>query len=747
MLLQSRLKVVVWGASRFLKVAIERKKRQVRLHSLLPILLRILAIVAMAIGAADPRLRSELAFESNTLATHRLLIVDVSMSMASPEQESSRFSLVQQQVQLLLKKATVGDSWQLVLFGTQDHPERIFTPSFQVDRVRDEIDSLEPTFQRGHLLDTLIHAQRSIEEAQPNNFEVIWLTDGQQIDWNLNSSDAHKARDLMEQISRLGKVTIVKTNSTGHDNLSIQPDFDQLPMTRRGEPCDVSAYVVNHGRHSEEIDVEFVVNGELQQTQRVQIPVGTSVQVPFQITPTQPGIHDVEFRIHDDSLAADNRAWTRLFSRGTTELLIVESKIPGTSLQASDYLTAALVGAEEDLNEVVPDVAITMSDPATFPNLDFNQFEVIVICGVSDRMNWNTAALREYVQRGGGLIVSLDSQTTIDQANTALGFDERGLLPGKLQAIQIADLQHDDPFYFEAEPSSHPIVEAFVNRPEAGFSTTRIYRYFKLAQPVSIGPELQKVVSLSNGDPLVLDQKIGFGRVVTILTGIESESGSWVLWPSFLPMIKATVSSLSSPERTTMFSTIGQPLPGSLFAHRDLRFVKNRTGEILWESSAESIDWEEINQACLRAAGIYQLESETNHILQCLIRNVDVTESDISCMTLNDLRSLPYLKGLPIKFEDGLDFATERSSLADAADAILPARWLFLVAVTLLIIDQIAGRWFWFGSGMFGGLICGASVCWLLPLSQLKIVTVLFASLALGGLLAARLRKNRPSGA
>src|SRR5262245_41225666 len=82
---RQRFRRVSWAAMEFLKRAFQKTKRRIRLENLLLLLLRVAAIVLLALALADPRLKTSLLDAGSDSRREVVIVFDNSFSMGYRE--------------------------------------------------------------------------------------------------------------------------------------------------------------------------------------------------------------------------------------------------------------------------------------------------------------------------------------------------------------------------------------------------------------------------------------------------------------------------------------------------------------------------------------------------------------------------------------------------------------------------------------------------------------------------------------
>src|SRR5690606_18442125 len=109
---------------------------------LLAVRTAILLLVALALAGPTFETLSAFVGPTGPLPTHRILIIDASLSMSLNEKGRSRFDNAREIARSLVKGTRQGDVWNLVRVGGVSPGVIIRRPSNQPDAILQELDSL-----------------------------------------------------------------------------------------------------------------------------------------------------------------------------------------------------------------------------------------------------------------------------------------------------------------------------------------------------------------------------------------------------------------------------------------------------------------------------------------------------------------------------------------------------------------------------------------------------------------------------
>ena len=109
---------------------------------------------------------------------------------------------------------------------------------------------------------------------------------------------------------------------------------------------------------------------------------------------------------------------------------------------------------------------------------------------------------------------------------------------------------------------AHPIVRPFRGRELAGLLTTPVDRHIKATVPED--GAAQVVLKTSTGDPLIVEEAIGRGRVVLVTTSADASWTDMPAWPSYVPIVHELLTFCVAGQLQQQNVRVGQLLVASL---------------------------------------------------------------------------------------------------------------------------------------------------------------------------------------
>lgn len=691
LLLRRKPVVEHWGATRFLKKVIERKRAQLQVQSYFQLFVRMAILCLIILAAADPRRDSAGVSTNLKQNVHRLLIVDVSMSMGADRSGETRLEEVRRQITSLVARSSPGDSWQLILHGTNDTPIRIRIPTYDSKIILDELAQVSPSSQGANILGTVQRATSLIDEFPGTQNEVLFWTDLSVHDWQYRGSAEYELNARFEQLSQTAKVSLIDVAGDHQANIAVMSlslDSDHIYI---GENANITSTVKNFSSKEQTVTAQLFIDQEGITEQTVLLGPYESEDLEFQVVMNRAGIAQCDVRIGDDSLSADNSRRLGFAVEDTFRVLIIEEEGISTDLSQSDFLKLALAaGRQQASPETLPSsprYQVSTMPPALFRNTSLETYDVLVVCGLSDITAIDAQRISDFIQKGGGVLFTMSDEISLRDYNQQLGQTGQGLIPVHLLNKRTMLESDRPPFQIGQVMSEIELLEPFERHPTSGLKTTRIYSYIDTDSTAN--QSFQTVLTLENDSPLMICHSVGLGKAYLITTAFNTKWGSWVLWPSFLPLVQRLIDDLASRDSLFADSIIGKETPTSVVDRNLYSRIQNLDGEVLVEGELLTDDTQEIFDEFLDNSGLYSLRNEEDLLVQLVQRHVDTIESDLRHLQHAKLLSSSLFKELEISLIDNVSkLVLNRGNIQSTDDSNL-ARWLLFAAMVFVFIDQL----------------------------------------------------------
>ncbi len=319
-----------WAAMEFLREAIKRNARRLKLQQWLLLAVRTLLLLLLALAAAKPYLSGWNLFTGGA-AVHRILVLDASLSMQYVAGDESRFEQAKRLAIGVLEGGNQGDTYSLCLLA--EPPEVIVAgPVADVRSVRAQLSALQPTYATASLANTLTTIEELVAESPRTDSacEVLFFTDLAAHTWQAAGDQAAISAQL-DRMAKIARMTIVDVGERASTNVAVRNLRLAGSLATTAEPVRLECEVANYGETPvENILVQIVADGVGAGEQTVSLTAGGQATLDFEVQLPEPGWQTIGVRTSDDALAADDQAWLALDVRRQLRALLVEGK-PGAA--------------------------------------------------------------------------------------------------------------------------------------------------------------------------------------------------------------------------------------------------------------------------------------------------------------------------------------------------------------------------------------------------------------------------------
>jgi len=558
-----------WAAMQFLLAAIRKNYRRVQIEQWLLLAIRTLLVVLVVLAMAKPFLESLGAIPLYAgQRTHRVLVLDGSLSMAYAPAEVTRFEQAKLVGTQLVKDARRGDSISVVLMG--DPPRVVIgDPSPNHAEVLKELDEITQTHGGVDLTATFEAIDRVLEASTIQQKEVVFLTDLQASSWKAGAGgDDGLKRALAKLEARRPRSVVIDLGKAGGENRAITDIHLTTPIVTLGSSALVRVAVRNFGPSKlDAARVRLLIDGQMGPESVVDLPVGEEISVDFNHAFSTPGDHLIEAQIDEDPLKLDNHRWLAVPVHEYLNVLLVDGDPKTQVFQAeTDYLTQALSPSDSSPGTPSPIHTEVVTEGA-LSRRELAPFDVVVLCNLAQFTEAEVAALEAYLKQGGGVVIASGDQVMVDNYNRLLYADGKGLLPAAIgPPVGSAEGKNQGAFTFDPLGYRHPIVAPFDGAAptvQAGLIEARTWQYHKLKLPKGTIAKVA-LAFLETGDPAIVEAPRNRGVVIQLATSVDAGWTNWPLHQSYPPVMERIVLQAAAGRLNERNIRVGQPLDQAL---------------------------------------------------------------------------------------------------------------------------------------------------------------------------------------
>jgi hypothetical protein len=633
--------------------SVERVERRWRIKRFLLLAARVCLLAALSVAAAGPLLGGRKNLVAATSGPRRLgIVIDCSLSMRAQYPQGSAFGRAVAAARSLVD--AMGPEDQAVIVAARAKSEPLLPrPTASRAELLRALDKLKPTFGSSDMGEAATVAAQALgsfkEELEPSSApapakkpaaHIVVLSDlsGHAFQGAADVSLPGGGQAEVEVVDVLAGVASDKRVNRAITALEAANIPGHAPRT-----VEFRARIQSFTAESQDKaqPAEIILKGPAGRLASASVDVmpGTVVDKVIQYAFDDPGFVPVSLAMEGDALAEDDVRYVSADVRRQVRMLVVDGAPSGVPKEDEVYYfeRAIAAGAQD---QPAPRV-ITADD---LPHADLSLFDVVVLAGVNTFSRTDGARLVDFVEKGGGLLITASRDMDLEVYNAELA----RVLPRSLRTVKIVDpemggLGADGLVTLRSPALDHPVLEIFNGQALGGLLSTRT-RAYVLLEPSAAAPKKSRVLlEYEDGQPALIENDAGQGRVMLLTTSIDRDLTDLPIRPAFVPLIRRVVlelgNALSKPD--TRRTLIGQT--------RMIHIPQGTTRLLVVSPDGHETEWsqadlgvhEEIAFAHTDVPGHYgvraafagplaPLEGESFSV------NVDTRESDLRAITVDE---------------------------------------------------------------------------------------------------------------
>ncbi len=497
----------------FLQATPMERIRRRRLRDILLLALRMAMIVLLATAFARPyMIRESLPFIPQREDESVVILFDQSMSM----QAGNTFDEALEALDQILAQSDGRD--ELALVGFAGEATQLVPLTRDRDLLQASIPALRPTSHATDLFPAFQLAEDILMEAQHASQRVVLISDLQQNGFSPSMAEY-----------TLPDGVIFEPIKVGQDN-RVNRYFDDfaLTMRQRGETT-VTRFDARHLALAAGDGISLVLGNRAADRKPAATPGLGSVT--FQHTAPRAGLHQGYLALDRDDLDRDNRHYFTYAVASRPSVLAVAAD------RDAFFLRSAFALAEQSRFDFERGQRIT--------GAALYRHDVVFVANAERLTQAQVAALRAFADRGGGVVLSFGDTL----APSDYGLEQLGT--GHLEGVVHTG---EDAFIGQVE-AQHPIFASLAG------SSALIRPKFRTYVQVTPATGSLVLGSYDNGDPFVIERRVGLGTVIVYTSSFSTGWTDLVLHELYVPLVHQIASYATTlTERPRQF-TVGDAVP------------------------------------------------------------------------------------------------------------------------------------------------------------------------------------------
>ena len=558
---------IEWGAMEFLLEASTRRTSSRKLKQWLLLLLRVLAVAALVLALAQPKLRGNWFGSSDRGET--VFVIDNSMSTTRKSEDTTLFTKLMERATAELDQVPTGDTVRILM--ASPYPVWATAAGVKVnagarDVIVDQFKGIRPTNGSSDLLASMFTAVQADADENTRKRRIVLLTDGQAADWKTEDKNGwQRFQDVLKTAAIPTQLEVIELDAVTQKstNLSVNSLRSNRLVTGVGQTFTVTAQIENHSKvESPGCGLTWFEGTKEEQTAVVPaLPGGNTHEAVWRHSFSKPGVYSLSCEIKaDDNLAADDRASVVMEVIDEVPVLVVESAGQQSELQQDAFFLQAAMGwingEAMDQHSVYRPVTIS---PDQLESASLHGYRAVIVPNFMDLSEKAVTDLKAFAFNGGGVWLALGPRADIEMFNQFVFAHGDGLSPVAIDGI-VAERDDASSPTINASHREHPATTELADRQRLDTSDVKVRRRFRFMPPAR-EEDFSVLLSLTNGEPLAVEKYVGRGRVIVL--GIPLTMRDWsdlAKSQAFVVMVQDWVNYLTQPQATRHNLSPGDPI-------------------------------------------------------------------------------------------------------------------------------------------------------------------------------------------
>ncbi|MGI8961250.1 MAG: BatA domain-containing protein [Bryobacteraceae bacterium] len=558
----------------FFERRVQSSVKHRRLRYLLLLALRIALLVLLALAFANPFVNRTAAATTRRKLT--VIAIDRSFSMRYGE----NMQRAKAEARALIDALHGRDLTQVIAMDSR--VEALTQPEADRNMLRAAVNSIQAG-DGASSFGEFVRALRVIDQSTGMRLDVHFISDMQQTAMPPSFSDL-----------QAGPHTALRLHCVGEGRApNWTVETVTAPEVYDPARARVFATVAGWETPATSRKVSLVLNGKAIASKDVNVPTNGRAQVEFLSFDVPYGANRGEVRIepHDGLLNDDEFPFSLQRSDPRNILFLYER---GRAREAFYYKAA--IESATDTGLKVRAAPVEQSSGENFSKCAF-----LVLGDIGELEPMLEGKLSEYVRKGGSVLISLGPNT-----------QRAGRVPLAGDRITRTDQTQGASFL----DNQNPALLGVGRLENVQFSRT---------PQISINLRAQVIAKFADGSPLIVEEHLGEGRVLTFASTLDNAMNDFCLHPSFLPFVVQTGRYLAGAEDLTVNVVTGTPV--------QLRHARNQgSADVIGPDGKHGLSLAEAAKAVsfdLEREGFYEVQRADGRRM-LMAAHADRRESDLT---------------------------------------------------------------------------------------------------------------------
>lgn len=561
-----------FSAVRFLEDAPQPRRAPLRLRDALLFAMRVLALLLLVAAFAWPFYRQA---ANRVIAESRVYILDNTLSHQAGD------GFARDRDRLAKEIAQAARRTQIAVIELTSQPRVVASFGDDRDAVRQKVQELKPSFQRGSYLAAFRQANTLLANSLGGQKRIVVLGDNQENQWSEYQSSPPFLRDV--------EVTLPEVRAADAPNLALaEPHVERIFL---GDKSLVNFTVrFTHQGDAKQAVITLTGNGQTIFRRTAELagqPDRMALQAQWEVDPTLWLRGEVNVEGQPDALAGDNRVFFCVppVQEGTVALLA-----------QSKYLRLAL--SPETMRG---QWAARVIEPSRLADEVSAERDADVLCLESNYLQSADARklMMRYLNNGRGVLLLVNRVSPlIVGALRDIGFDPQD---------EVAT-----PASFYYVYGNHPIFHPFISSDFGNLGEVKVLRRTRLKAPQAL-----PLIFSETGDALMFQGTKTAGKLFVCTFGFDRSQTTWPVHPTFIPFLDLCLQTARAEDTMPTTFEPGELCVMSFAPDSTVREVVLRDGER--ELRRALVTEHRVQFAVPAAPGLYALTYDAGKTVERMI--------------------------------------------------------------------------------------------------------------------------------
>ncbi len=602
-----RAQKVVFSTVSFFKELQKTTIRRIKLKSNLLLIVRLLAILCLALVLARPFLPPGVGNTNSDSPALNVILLDNSISMA---RIGDKGPLLEQGKQIIAQLEASSKEIDRFIFQTTNGEEQ-FISVINHSKLLSRLDEVEASLGGNYISQRVASLLSALQNSPFQNKRFFIVSDGQISQLSKTIDTIKIPRSVTTTFFNLGSVEVQNTLITA---LELESDIIGID-----EPARIRVQVQNNSEipiNNQFITLEF--EGSIVGQYSIDLPPRGYQYFSFEVIPKNHGTVTGSLTIEGDEFVLDNVKYFTIQVPQRRDILWVKSN--SIKEQHISFTNIAL-DASNKSNAQLGYKKIAIQD---FETVMFENYEAIIFDELPTIPEFFFKGLQSYVQNGGGIIVIPSEQLDIKNYNTFFREFNIGEFVGVSGNFASSTSVAVGDQFLENHPIFKDVFDLKTNE-RLSIARPDIYYYY-LLKP-SISPGGFNIITLNSGYPLFREQRVGEGKILVSTIGNNAAWSNFGVKPLFAPFyFRSLLYVASSTQGGLIGHTLGNEFSWSGEISTDQLILNYKEDIIVPDTKASTSGIELTYDAIEWEPGFVSIKNR--NVTLDIALNIDDSESD-----------------------------------------------------------------------------------------------------------------------